>query len=142
MKVDTFYKAISNGRSYSWIAAESQYCIYYNLGHTIRPRIGKIFVFKNPKKALEFANNNPSTNVTFMSGKGTNPHTIKNIMLTNSSRLLRDFWMLKMRKKKVDFSEMGNCVPNGTFVVDSFTPEKEYTFDEFECYVRDLKYQN
>jgi hypothetical protein len=129
MNTQTVYKVCCEGQSWSWETRRSDYSLTYKIGCKTVPKVGKIFTFKTLKQAFGFAfdkgTDNRST-TAFFEGEGENPHLIK-VATTGMSRNFSKFWSEKKSKK-------ARCprffVPKGTIAVDSFTPIKEYTFNQ------------
>lgn len=110
---------------------ESPFRLYYKIGQTTYPNIGKIFVFKDFANAISFiyfcAMQNLDTLRIFY-GEAENARVCKYISMKCRIRNISAFWKLKKRKKAVRYNLDCSKAPVGTYVCSSFTPEKEYMF--------------
>lgn len=93
----------------------------YRIGKTIRPTIGKIFVFDTLKNALEFVYDPkiaPNRKKKIL--KGTAEKVSFPKYCSSSMFAIETFWELKKQKKRINY--LSQTVFKGTVWCDSFTP--------------------
>lgn len=123
MKTNVFYKATILSKSF---AVGDMLSLYYEIGQTTKPRMGKIFVFDTYENLKTFTGN--SSCLVVYKGIGTNPHKIQSVVcgikgistIYIGLQAIEDFWKCKRQKKKTKVGT--HNAPIGTIVVDSFTP--------------------
>ena len=127
MRTKTVYKVVYNSRVIRYnrtcnlmSCSLNNYLLYYEIGQTAIPKIGKIFVFDTIEKATDFWYNNQ---YMVLEGTGTNPYKPKFVCSSSSSCDIKRFWEMKKNKKSVEGSYPMNPI-KGTLLVDSFTPIK------------------
>jgi hypothetical protein len=92
--------------------------LYYEIGKTTYPKIGKIFVFATFKDALNLFNTSCKDYYVF---EGTATNVTKPKLMSNFWSSLEDFWKRREQKKKLLETY---TIPEGTLFADSFTPER------------------
>jgi len=94
----------------------------YNLGVKTVPTFGRIFVFKNQKKAEIFARGHK--NAAILEGEAEDCR----IAFIGSAHPCRDqfFWEMKKRHKKPSCQVI--ILPKGSYTCTSFTPERMVSF--------------
>ena len=139
--IKEFWKVTISKHSWGGFVKEP-FTLHYKVGGKTIPNFGKIFVFDSAVSLHDFAPDGEDFSKRFFVFRGyaENPHRIKNIAY--STPAIFTFWEFKKQKKRltglgVPFAT--TVPPKGTFVCDSFTPKKMYTWHEFNEYMRGLK---
>lgn len=130
------WKATINGLSWSSCRLGPEYLLYYKVGETTIPKIGKIFVFKEKEEMLSFISfsciNYDTKYVKVFYGEASNAKHIKylsHIGPSHEDNIVK-FWSAKKRYKLHKI--FTDHAPTGTLICDSFTPKKEYTLDQLK----------
>lgn len=130
--MNNFYKITLNNRSVISHLVDPTFGLSYEIGKTTMPHIGKIFVFDTVEHAYLFTRKFYfGSDFQLFYGTGTNPEYIKLMAFNPLAEECTKFWKLRKNKKRLDKMNI-DIVPNGTVVVDSFTPTKMYTMGEIE----------
>ena len=92
----------------------------YKIGEKTVPKIGKIFVFKEREDAEYFVKNLGSTSYMILEGEAENCKKV--LLVSHRQSNVEIFWRLKKNRKGT--AGIHAYAPQGSYVCDSFTPEK------------------
>jgi len=125
------YKATFKGVSWChWLGfRKPEMVLWYFLGRKTVPVFGKILTFSNKEDLVDFVHDEAREfdEIIVFEGIGTNAEAIK-IMSCNHEDYGFKFWKVRKAKKRLNNTM---SAPKGTIGVDSFTPTKQYTWNEW-----------
>lgn len=104
-----------------------EFALKYLMNKKIKPKIGKIFVFKTQKSAEIFAEKLDWYYFTVVEGEAEKCTSISKICKDMSAFDFEQFWKAKKNHKKPTGIPLMKP-PEGTLVCSSFTPERIVPF--------------
>lgn len=116
--VEHVYKVVSRSKYDQFQSASvmpyCSHCLFYNLNQETKPKIGKIFVFKELEMAHKFLERNGNTHILLCKYTGEIQYPQGMCYHECIDSDIRKFWSNELKYTK--------SVPDGTIWVDSVTP--------------------
>lgn len=118
-----YYKVVYQNRYEEYescsVSSQSKFCLKYNIGQRVYPKVGKIFAFKSLKNAQFFQLKYRCEGVEgILKGYGKCSKWKPTRTYVEDSYNFRKFWTSKNRIKN------GIMVPPGTILLDWFEPSE------------------
>lgn len=118
--------------SYNALQTHGYEPLAYNLNVTTVPKFGRIFCFHKPQYIYCLVHNPgfpyPQVFNDFFVFRGMAENTVKQKMMSHFVNEIHSFWRAKKNKRSFEFQI--TTLP-GTITCTSFTPTKQYTWEEF-----------